>query len=141
MPRVFPAEVLKEEKGVGEMPEKSGKNLLDKSKKKGSANLILAALVFFIMALVLYTLLFGWKYNWIFLALAMVFVSGLLIYGLYSAWQTRLRPGEDISCPSCGHKYRLPTAITKYDCPLCRKKIVVVASNKSGKKKAFVAPE
>ena len=110
-------------------------------KNRGSANLVIWAILLIFLSFLAYVINFRWKLSWLFLLPVFLLAFGLLVQGLYTLYLNRPAPGEDIPCPNCGHKYHLPAGTDKFQCPLCRKKIVVVTGKTSSKKKAFVAPE
>ncbi|MCL5036187.1 MAG: hypothetical protein M1269_03615 [Chloroflexi bacterium] len=59
----------------------------------------------------------------------------VVIIGYINKKAAAEQTGTDIPCPNCGHTYRLPEGVKKFECPLCRRKAVVDSG------KAFVLPE
>ena len=111
------------------------------NKSRGNINMILIGAFLLIAGLVLHTIGFKMHYGWL-LIFPLFLIGGLLLgLGVYFMYKDQSMKGENVVCPHCGHTYKLPAGAKSFDCPLCHKHILVATSEKTGKRKAFVAPE
>ncbi|MCD6309600.1 MAG: hypothetical protein J7M18_02735 [Candidatus Eremiobacteraeota bacterium] len=97
--------------------EKKGPEFL----KKEMASYILLGLSF----LVFLAGLFIWSVIlWLSVILIILGIAGI-IWAFMKLKRASEPIGKNIPCPVCGHVYKLPEGVRTYECPLCKRKVVV----------------